>query len=335
MVIQKPFLQLALGITAMLLSCLVLMSLLFILGQENNFKVSKYMSATDDNAHKWHLEEIFTVAVIFILVLSMGSSSMIEEEQYIWHFVTSSFYLILLRKTIQSITNGNALTLTMGSIYCNIAVLVCGRILRGWHQGGVNWSYLPDISKLLVQAGTAHIKSLHLLSLVLIIITFSAFLLTIRLRINLVSFLLLIYLVPALIIMEQILKYQDGSFTSSSIQSTTVIQMIYALIGTSTVGILVALPWLMPIRDPENSSDTFRLSSDALQESQCKLQFGGISDSIFVIGWCYLFSWSLLQILLQQPINSMPTYLLLVQILASLRYFSEGGIHLRHWVKVS
>lgn len=326
----------------MLLSCLVLMSLLFVLGRENNFMGIEYMPATDGNTHKWHLEEIFTMAVIFILVLSMGSSSMIEEEQYIWHFMTSSFFLILLRKTMQSITNGNALTLTLEqrvrilrSIYCIIAVLVCGRILRAWHQGGVNWAHLPDISKILVQAGAVHVKSLHLLSLVLIVMTCSAVLLAIRLRINLVMFLLLIYLVPASIILEQMLKYQDGTFTSSTIQSTTMIQIIYALIGTSTVGILVALPWLMPTRDPKNPSDTFRVSIDALQERKCKLQLGSIHDSIFVIGWCYAFSWCLLQILLQQPINSVPTYLLLVQILASLRYFSEGGIHLKHWVKVS
>ncbi|XP_057807156.1 GPI ethanolamine phosphate transferase 2 isoform X2 [Salvia miltiorrhiza] len=339
---DKPFVLLALGIAAMLLSCLVFMSLLFLLGRENNFKGSEYVSCIDDKTHTWHLEEKFIVAVMFILVLSMASSSMVEEEQYIWHFMTSSFYLILLRKAIQSITNGSALTLTSGqkvriihSIYCIIAVLLCRRILRGWHQGGVNWSYLPDISKLLAQAGTVPMKSLHLLSLVLVSVTCSAVLLAMRLRTKLVLFLLLIYCVPVLIILEQILKYQDGTFTSSSIQSTAMIQIFYALIGINTVGILVAFPWLMLIRDPKTARDISKLSDDALQESQCELQFGGIRESIYVIGWCFVFSWSLLQLLLQQPINSMPTYLLLVQILATLRYFSEGGIHLKHWVKVA
>ncbi|KAG6401163.1 hypothetical protein SASPL_138009 [Salvia splendens] len=337
---DKPFFQLALGIAAMLLSSLILMSLLFLLGQENNLQGSDYVSSSDDKTHKWHLEELFIVAVMFILVLSMASSSMVEEEQYIWHFMTSSFYLILLRKTIHSITNGSALTLTSGkkvriihSICCIIVVLICRRVLRGWHRGGVNWTYLPDISKLLEQAGTVAIKSLHLLSLVLVVITFSAVLRSMRLRINLVLFLLLIYFVPVLIILEQILKYQDGTFTSSIIQSTTMIQIFYALIGTITVGILLSLPWLKPIRDLKTSKDITRASSDALQESQCEILC--IRDVIFVIGWCYAFSWSLLQLLLQQPINSMPTYLLLVQILATLCYFSEGGIHLKHWTKVA
>ncbi|KAL1540788.1 GPI ethanolamine phosphate transferase 2 isoform X2 [Salvia divinorum] len=338
---DKPFVQLALGIAAMLLSCLVLMSLLFLLVRGNNFQGSENVSSSDDKTHKWHLEEFFIVAVMCILVLSMASSSMVEEEQYIWHFMTSSFYLILLRKTIHSTTSGSALTLTSGkkvrkihSICCIIAVLVCRRVLRGWHQGGVNWSYLPDISKLLEQAGTVSIKSLHLLSLVLVVITFSAVLLAMRLRIELVLFLLLIYFIPVLIVLEQILKYQDGTFTSSSIQSTTMIQIFYALIGTITVGILLSLPWLIPIRDPKTSKDiTTRASSDALQESQCELR--SIRDVIFVIGWCYSFSWSLLQLLLQQPINSMPTYLLLSQVLATLYYFSDGGIHLKHWTKVA
>ncbi|KAH6799432.1 Alkaline-phosphatase-like family protein [Perilla frutescens var. frutescens] len=333
-----PLGLLVLGIGAMLVSCLGLMSLLFLLGREINFKGREYVPHIDGKTHKWHLEEIFIVAVMFILVLSMGSSSMVEEEQYIWHFMTSSFSLILLRKTMQSITDGNALTLTRGqkvrifhSISCIIAVLVCGRILRGWHQGGVNWSYLPDISKLLEQAGAVFIKPLHLLSVVLVIIICSAVLLAMRFRIHLALFLLLIYFAPTLIILEQIC--QDGAFISSSFRSTTMIQRVYALIGTSTVGILVSLPWLMPLWDPKTSGDA--LSSDALQESQCELLFEGFRDSLFVIGWCYVFSWSLLQMLLQQPINSMATYLLLVQILATIRYFSEGGIHLKRWVKVA
>lgn len=342
MELQKPVGLLALGIAAMLLSCLGLTSLLFLLGQEINFKGSQHISHTDNKTHKWHLDENFIVAVIFILILSMGSSSMVEEEQYIWHFMTSSFYLILLRKTIQSIRNGSAFPLTKDqkvrishSIHSIIAVLICGRILRGWHQGGVNWSYLPDISKLLEQAGTVHVKSLHLLSVVLVVIICSAVLLALRLRICLAMFLMLIYLFPVLMILEQILKDQDGTFTSSSVGNTTMIQIIYLILGTSAVGTLVAVPWLMPLRNPKNSRDASNLSSDILEESHRKLLLGGVRDSIYVIGWCYIFSWCLLQMLLQQPINSMPTSLLLVQILATIRYFSEGSLHLKQWVKVS
>lgn len=317
----------------MVLSCLGLMTLLFLLGQEVNPKGSQHLFHTN-NMHKWHLDESFIVAIILILILSMGSSSMVEEEQYIWHFMTTSLYFVLLRRTLQSITMGsNFLTSSPSSIYYIIAVLISGRILRGWHQGGVNWSYLPDISKLLEEAGATYVNSLHLLSLVLIIICL-AVLFALRVKVRLVMLLMLIYLFPALMILKQILKYQDEAFTSSSVDSTRMIQTIYALIGTSTVGILVAVPWLMPLQDTKTSRGRLKLANDVLQESRFQHLLCSLGDSIYVIGWCYIFSWCLLQMLLQQPINSVPTALLLLQILASIRYFSEGGLHLKQWVKV-
>lgn len=340
MVLQKPIGLLALGIAAMLLSCFGLMCLLFLFARDINFKGSQHVSHTDKRTHTWGLDENLILAIIFILILSMGSSSMVEEEQYIWHFMTSSFYLVLLRKTIQAIPHCMALTSTMEqkvritpSIYTVISVLICGRILRGWHQGGVNWSHLPDISKLLEQTGPAYIQSLHLLSVVLVIIICSAVLLASRLIKKLSMFLILIYLFPSLMIFEQILKYQVDTFTTS-LGNTTKIQIIYTLIGTCTVGILVAVPWLMPLRHSKTSKDAITLSNDALEESQCELLLRGFTDSVYVIGWGYIFSWCLLQMLLQQPVNSMPTSLLLAQILASICYFSTGGIHLKQWVKV-
>ncbi|KAL7135495.1 hypothetical protein ABFS83_11G100800 [Erythranthe nasuta] len=293
---DKPICLLALGIFAMALSCLVLTSLLFLLDQKVN--------------SKWHLDESFIVAVIFILVLSMGSSSMIEEEQYIWNFMTSSLYFLLLRRTMQSIiTNGKQNIGSSDSIYSVIAVLICGRILRGWHQGGVNWTYLTDISKILEKAGTVYINSLHLLSVVFIMICLALLLLAKlqKRRFSVVLLLLLVYLFPVLMILTQITTNQDD---------TRLIQTIYALIGISTVGILVALPWLMPLLDPVSKEYSF-------------------GDAVYVIGWCYVSSWSLLQMLLQQPVNSMPTALLLVQILATIRYFSQGGLHIKQWVKVA
>ncbi|KAL8532413.1 hypothetical protein ACS0TY_008856 [Phlomoides rotata] len=331
---DKPIGLLALGIAAMLLSCLGLMGLLFLFARDINFKGSHHVSHTNQRTHMWDLDESLIVTIIFILILCMGSSSMVEEEQYIWHFMTSSFYLVLLRKTIQSITTVEHKVRITPSIYTVISVLICGRILRGWHQGGVNWSHLPDISKLLEQAGTVYIQSLHLLSVGLVIIICSVVLLTSRLSKKLSVFLMLIYLFPSLMIFEQILKYQVDTFTFS-VGNTTKIQIIYTLIGTCTVGILVAVPWLMPLRHSKTSKDAINLSNDALEESQSELLLRGFRDSVYVIGWCYIFSWCLLQMLLQQPINSMPTSLLLLQILASICYFSSGGIHIKQWVKVA
>ncbi|KAL6558732.1 hypothetical protein OROMI_019082 [Orobanche minor] len=336
---DKPIGLVVLGISAMSLSCLGLMSLLFLFGQEVNLRESQDLSHSDND---WRLTEHFIAAVIFILVLSMGSSSMVEEEHYIWHFMTASLYLVFLRRTILSITKERTFISTptqkirnSRSIYYIIAVLTFGRILRGWHQGGVNWSYLPDIAKSLEHAGPEHIKFMHILSLVLVIVFFS---ITLKLRLKTCSTMLMmmVYVFPAIMILKQILRHQDGIFSSSSVETNRTIQQIYALIGISTVGIFLAVPWLMPLRNPKTSRDAaFRLSGDLLQESRREVLEGGFRNSIYVMGWCYLFSWCLLQMLLQQPINSMPTCLLLVQILFSVRYFSEDGLQIKQWVKVA
>ncbi|XP_011097481.1 GPI ethanolamine phosphate transferase 2 isoform X3 [Sesamum indicum] len=333
---DKPIGLLVSGVAALLLSCLGLMTLTFLFTREVNFKGSRDISHTDNNIWKWHLEENFVLAVIFILILSMGSSSMIEEEQYIWHYMTSSLYLILLRKTIQSMKNGCTLTLTAEQrkirfhhIYYIVAVLVSGRILRGWHQGGVNWSYLPDIAKLLEQAGTAHIKSLQLLSMFLVITICLAVLLSLGLRTRVSMLLVLVYLFPVLLILKQILRLQDSTFGSLSVRSTTMIQIIYAFLGTSSAGILLGTPWLMPLQNPKT------LSSEVSHESPSKLPFDGFKDSLCVIGWGYMFSWCLLQMLLQQPINSVPVSLLLLQVVASIHYFSGGNLRHKQWVEVA
>ncbi|KAK4411726.1 GPI ethanolamine phosphate transferase 2 [Sesamum angolense] len=298
---DKPIGLLVSGIAAMLLSCLGLMSLTFLFTREVNFKGSQDISHTDNNIWKWHLEEKFVLA-----------------------------------EKIQSMKNGSTLTLAAEQrkirshhIYYIVAVLISGRILRGWHQGGVNWSYLPDIAKLLEQAGTAHIKSLQLLSLVLVITICLAVLLPLGLRRRVSMLLVLVYIFPVLLILKQILRLQDSTFGSSSIGSTIMIQIIYAFLGTSSVGILLGTPWLMPLQNSKT------LSSEVSHESPSKLPFDGFKDSLCVIGWGYMFSWCLLQMLLQQPINSVPVSLLLLQVVATIRYFSGGNLHHKQWVEVA
>lgn len=115
----------------------------------------------------WYLDETFVLGVILILIISMGSSSLVEEEQYIWHFMASTLHLLLLRKAIQSSVHSfckeqnKRSGLQMSSI---CVLLSSGRILRGWHQGGVNWTNLPDISKWLEQAGSDNVKSVQLVT---------------------------------------------------------------------------------------------------------------------------------------------------------------------------
>lgn len=92
----------------------------------------------------------------------------------------------------------------------------------------------------------------------------------------------------------------------------------------------------MPVPSPKILSvHTGSLSSNFLADLRMKFLVVGFRDSIYVIGWAYIHYWCLLQLLLQQPTNSMPVLFLLVQILAGMYYCSKGGIHLKQWVEVS
>uniref|UniRef100_A0A5B7BMG7 Putative Alkaline-phosphatase-like family protein n=1 Tax=Davidia involucrata TaxID=16924 RepID=A0A5B7BMG7_DAVIN len=338
---DKPVGLLASGITAMLLSCLALLGLLL----EVYLREKHELSDIKINMHKWNLDETFILAIIFILVLSIGSSSMVEEEQYIWHFVTSTFYLVLLRKTIQSFTAGTAQSspsVTKGQrkriciqLCSIIVILISGRILRGWHQGGVNWTHLPDISKWLQQAGSDHVKSIQLVSGLLVIslgLCAVSLLQSNRKFAMVVGF---IFLIPGLLVLQHIMKYQESALAASGYGATLMAQVIYAILGIFTIGIVIALPWLMPVKNSKTSSHHFCLSTNDLTYIQTKFLLEGFRDSTYLIGWVYIFCWCLLQLLLQQQINSMPILLILVQILASMSYSSNSDLQHKQWVEVA
>lgn len=135
-----------------------------------------------------------------------------------------------------------------------------------------------------------------------------------------------------LLVLQHIIKHQDGMFASSSYSATTLVQIIYAILGVSTFGTIISVPWLVPF-----SISKTCLSHDvsAPSEVQYKSVLVKLRESLFVTGWAYISCWCLLQLLLQQTINSMPILLLLVQTLASMLYFSYSGLHHKQWVEVS
>ncbi|KAL3527537.1 hypothetical protein ACH5RR_012193 [Cinchona calisaya] len=332
---DRPFSLLASGLAAMLLSCLILLALLFLIVRENYIKEKGHFPHLNKTMHRWHLDKTFSLAIIFILILSMGSSSMVEEEQYIWHFVTSSFYLVLLRKAMQSMT---AVVLQNSPIvmrrqkergilqvFSIIAILTSGRVLRGWHQGGVNWVHLPDISKLLEQAGSAYISLLQLTSGVLLIsANFFILLFSLWSKRTFVMVILLIYLYPASLILYHIVVHQGTTIATTGFGSTEMVQRFYAILSISAIGTIISVPWLMPSQNSDISRNGFYSSCDISFEVRRRLLLEGMRDSTFVTGWVFIFSWCLLQLLLQQPINSMPLLLLFIQILATV-WYSSGG----------
>nr|GMD49280.1 GPI ethanolamine phosphate transferase 2 isoform X1 [Ipomoea batatas] len=331
---DKPVGLLASGVAAMLLSCVMFLGLLFFLCQEFFVEEKRSLRHVNTSLNSWFLDEMLILFIIIMLVISMGSSSMIEEEQYIWYFFTTSFYLVVLRKIIQSVTsqtvqNTNNMTESYKRRYIQISliivVLISGRILRGWHQGGVNWAHLPDIAKWLEQAGSTYIKLLQMVSVVLVI------------SINLVSLLwvkwskrkyamavALIYSFPGLLVLLYVTKYQDLTFTVSSFEATLMAQIIYAVLIISAVGTTVFVPWLMPLKNHISLSSISQISFSMV-----------VRDSSYIIGYIYIYCWCLLQLLLQQPINSVAFLLLFMQIFASIWYFSNSDHLFRQWVEVA
>ncbi|KAL1183082.1 hypothetical protein V6Z11_A02G157400 [Gossypium hirsutum] len=177
---DKPVKLLALGLATMFVSTVILSSLMFCRLREIYHGGKQQSLNLNDSMNGWSLDETFILSVILILVSSMTSSSMVEEEQYIWYFLISTFYLLLLRKTAQSLCavrfqssfftqNGQSREGYFRMCFVFL-LLTSGRVLRGWHQGGVNWTSLPDISKWLEQAGSQHVKSLQLISAFLLLL---------------------------------------------------------------------------------------------------------------------------------------------------------------------
>ncbi|XP_074371863.1 GPI ethanolamine phosphate transferase 2 isoform X2 [Apium graveolens] len=331
---NKPVGVLAFGVTGMLLSSLVLLSLLYRLEQDVCMIEKDRTSHINSRIHKWHIDEIFAMSIVCFLVLSMGSSSLIEEEQYIWHFMTSTLNLLLLRKAIQSISSRNTQdqvnfiesqsTRSFIQMFSIIFVLISGRILRSWHQGGVNWTNFPDLSKWLESKGTAYIKPVHLVSLLLLITSGFYALVLSRPRKVFIIVVGLSFLFPAFLVLLYIITYQRSDVPASSYSATLLVQLTYVILGTSTFGIVTALPWFMPVRNPKGCSS-----------HQNKALFVGITDSLYLIGLVYIICWCLLQLLLQKPINSAPILLLLVQILASMCFSSITDPKPKQWLELA
>ncbi|KAL8265594.1 hypothetical protein R6Q59_023724 [Mikania micrantha] len=298
---DKPIGLIASGVMTMLLSCVVFLGLLFKLGQEiyPNLQI-----------HKHQLSEVLAGGTIIIIVLSMGSSSLVEEEQYLWHFMTSTFFLVFLHNTIKS-TTGNLTS----QLFLIAVVLISGRILKGWHQGGVNWTHLPDISKSLETSGSPYIKLLQIISIFLVISLCLYTLYSLCSRDIFISLIGISYLCNGLLVLWYVIKYQgDGAGTSGN-DAVLAVQLIYGLIITSVTVTVIASPWFMSFQ----SKDLVLV----------------IKGSLCLSGTTYMFGWCLLQLLLQQPVNSMAISLLLLQINATIYYASYGGSDVKQWVEIA
>lgn len=341
-VTDKPFGQLAFGILAMVISSLVFLRLLFCLRRDCCLKNNQGFVDLKNNMHNWNAEEIFVVAVIVIFVVSMGSSSMVEEEQYIWHFLTSTLVWILIRKAFKYLhlgarnnLNGSNYNSRSSQVWLILVMLISGRIIRAWHQGGVNWTHLPDISKWLEQAGSNQKKAIRVVSGILVTsLSLFAFSRSSSNRFfsNLLQF---FYLLSGYLVLHHIVIYQDNVLPVSGHGATFMAQIIYIVLSIASGFTVLASPWLSPVSICKESTSNSQLMGSQSVRNQIIHLSKGFRESTYMTGWAYVISWSLLQLLLQQPINSMPVFLLLLQISAAIMYFSNDGACRKPWVEVA
>ncbi|XP_010555410.1 PREDICTED: GPI ethanolamine phosphate transferase 2 isoform X2 [Tarenaya hassleriana] len=326
---EKPVIALGLGVGSMLLSCLVCVSLILCLFREVYHKPKDRPS---NFSYRLSLEEGFILAVVLILLISMGSSSMVEEEHYIWHFLVSTFNLLLFYKTANSFEFSKGLNIFREcKIWDIFLLLICGRLLRGWHQGGVNWTYLPDISKWLGQADRGYVKYIQLISIFLVTGWGLFTLIQKGLKRKSVLVLAFGFSICRFIILLHAARYEDNMLEVSNYGATLAAKVTYLLLATSVIGAATVLPWFMPLST--NMSRSYNNHS-LPAEREDKFLPVEAGDSLSVIGSAYILSWCLLQLLLQQPVNSGAIFLLLIQMLALSHLFSKG-LQVKEWVEVA
>lgn len=304
----------------------------------------------------WHLDEVFILTGIFLHVISLGSSSFVEEEQYTWNFLTSTLYLIFLIKTVQSMLKGSSSTLVHragessdrnncsyatsheltpgkrdGYKLCTVLiVLVSGRVIRAWHQGGINWVHFPDISKLLVQADSSIIKFLQTISVLAVVALYSVSLMLLRIRSKVVVGVWLSHISCGLLVLLHVWEDQINTTLPINHSTTSTARYFYVIASVSISATLLASPWIFPVYSteakPASSSD-----SNSVKDADSY----GISSSVFLTGITYTTFWCLLQLLLQQSINAIPLLLIFLQTVSSVAHFSLDKTLHKQWVQVS
>ncbi|XP_031376698.1 GPI ethanolamine phosphate transferase 2 isoform X2 [Punica granatum] len=340
-VTDKPVGLLALGVSAMLLSSVILLGLLFHLNKAVSIEGEANLLKRESRPHLRGLDEFFIVVATVGHAISMGSSSMVEEEQYNWHFLTSTLCLLLLREALQVFP---AVRMQHPShneragcqFYSVLALIISGRIMRGWHQGGVNWTNLPDISKWLELRGNEYVKYTQIVAFVLVMSLGLFALSLIWKRIKEVLAIMFSLLVPGLLVLKHVIEFQDNTVTSSGSGATLSAQKIYTTLMIISVGTIVAFPWFVLTKKNKNSSSCSISSSTSVPSNAImKVLLHEIRDSLYVIGWALLLCWCLVQLLLQQPVSSMPISILLFQIYLIMLYSSTTGPPYKQWVEVS
>lgn len=383
---EKPSVLLALGGFLMLGSMVLLLGI--------SFRVCKALSKMSEclahkiekQNHTGKLEKLIAIFGICIHVLSLGASSLVEEEQYTWHFLLSTLLITLIHRACQvwnsqpeekieffwsqdplklrenfnyQCPNNNMecpnttsrlncehekslhdRQLSTCQILAIMLVLIAGRLLRSWHQGGVNWVYLPDIAKWLDYSGPHVTKFLQIASVLSVMLIGFSFFLAVKPRKFFQFFVATNILMCGISILLFILWHQDQNMPSLDYWPTLMARLVYTSIGLTALTTLLVFPWTISL---PNSSNLVVSKSQKTEVFVGSVSCSGITKNyieagtgncISFVGMVYILCWCLLQLLLQQPVNACPTLILLLQVISMANYFYNARSHHKEWVMV-
>lgn len=382
---EKPSVLLALGGFLMFGSLVLLLGISFRVCQALSEMSERLSLKIEERNHTGNLEKIIAIFGICIHVLSLGSSSLVEEEQYTWHFLLSTLCITLIHRTCQvwnsqpeekfeffwsqdqlklrenlnfqchsSNMESPDTTLRLnceraGSLHAQqlstcqllavILVLIAGKLLRSWHQGGVNWVYLPDIAKWLDYSGPHVTKSLQIASVLSVMLIAFSFFLAVKPRKFFHFFVATNFLMCGISILLFILWHQDQNMPSLDYWPTLMARLVYVSLGLTALTTLLVFPWTISL--PSSSS---LVSKSQKPEILVVSQFcsgitkncieAGTRNCISFVGMVYILCWCLLQLLLQQPVNACPIFILLLQLISMANYFYNASLHQKEWIMV-
>lgn len=224
-------------------------------------------------------------------------------------------------------------------------ILLLGRLLQAWHRGGVNWTHLPDIAKWIDTAGVGVSTSIRYAALCFVTISSIVLILSPAPRTLFRRVVAFSICLSASLIFIYVRLTSAGRTSSADALPTLAAQAVFGVLGITALCTLVISPWTVPLhiqntrheKSERNSSGETNKgrSSNKLENffEHFPLEFG-VYSAMYTVGSVYVSCWCLLQLLLQQSVNSGPVALLLGQLLVTVLLFQKGCIPYNHWFPV-
>lgn len=308
-------------------------------------------------------QKLIAVGGVCIHAGSLASSSFVEEEQYLYHFLVSTLSVGFLRhalqqprqlfqgltqRQVQAVEGGKTSKKDTGDkVSCGdgdnavrvlavVMILLCGRVLRAWHRSGVNWTHLPDIAKWLDTVDVQIPILLRYAALVFATASSCLLILSPSRRHLLRKLLACCLCLSATLIFVYVDSESDqvptlfGSTSYPDQVPTLLARLVFGILGSTAVLAVTLLPWIEPLGwDRGKTTVCFpkRKWEDFPVET-------GVSSALQSTGRVLISCWCLLQLLLQQSVNAGPVALLLIQLLATIVFFRPRGNNHELWFQV-